>query len=71
MDDLENRRAKAWPNRTFHCTFFKETCAEHMRSRPITDDSRKKRKVVVCTIVVAQTSDTSDVGVEAQREVDQ
>ena len=27
--------------------------------------------VVVCTIVVAQTSDTSDVGVVAQREVDQ
>lgn len=61
MDDLETRRAKAWPNRTFHCTFFKETCAEHVRSR-------KKRKVVVYT---TSTSDTSDVGVEAQREVDQ
>ena len=63
-NDLETRRAKAWPNRTFGSAFFKWTCAEHMRSR-------KKRKVVVCTIVVAQTSDTSDTGVVAQREVDQ
>ena len=40
-------------------------CAEHVRSRPITDD---KKMVVVYT---TSTSDTSDVGVVAQREVDQ
>ena len=60
-NDLETRRAKSWPNRTFDSAFFKETCAEHVRSR-------KKRKVVVYT---TSTYHASDVGVEAQREVDQ
>ena len=60
-NDLETRRAKAWPNRTFGSAFLnghaQNTCAVDRLS--------------VVVVYTTSTSDTSDVGVEAQREVDQ
>ena len=60
-NDLETRRAKAWPNRTFGSAFYffsaQNTCAVY--------------RLYVVVVYPYDISDTSDSGVVAQREVDQ